>query len=85
MDRVIHFKDFENTIKSMWKAYGFHGVSQLNPNTFHVEFSTASMMSTVIDKGPWLFNHDYIMMQKVKPGIKLEDYSFEANRYGVLL
>lgn len=77
-DQTVRLEGLQGTLMFIWGKYGICRVSQVSDAVFMVEFASMESITQVILDGPWSFNNDFLLLQRMKPNLAFKDYTFPS-------
>ena len=67
----LPFSAVQNIARSIWRTDGLVDVLSIEKGFFLFRFANKEGMTTVVERGPWLFAGRYLVLQKWSPGLPL--------------
>lgn len=77
-DRLVRFKTIQNTMLNTWARFGIKSITHYQDDVFLCEFHTTDGVSRVLDKGPWNYLNDFIILRRIIPNLPLSSYKFDS-------
>ena len=67
----LPFSAVQNIARSLWRKDGLVDVLAIEKGFFLFRFDTMEGMTSVVERGPWLFAGRYMVLRKWSPGLPL--------------
>lgn len=77
-DQVVRFKSLQSTLLFIWSKYGIQRVSRLSIDCFKIDFQSEITLTQVTNDGPWNFNNDFLLIERMKPDLAIKEYTFNS-------
>lgn len=78
--KQANFTGLKNTLSLLWNQEDRLKVVELGQNYFQFIFDKAEEIDRILQKRPWFFDNQMIVMQRWQPDLKQDDPSFTKGR-----
>jgi 14-3-3 protein epsilon len=72
-DRSIHVNSMKVTMADVWRPVKGVKIKEATPGLFLFQFAHALDMEAVLQGGPWSFNNQMLIMERVRIGVQIEN------------
>jgi hypothetical protein len=72
-DRSIHVNSMKVTMADVWRPVKGVKIKEATPGIFLFHFGHALDMEAVLQGGPWSFNNQMLIMERVRLGVQIEN------------
>jgi 14-3-3 protein epsilon len=72
-DRSIHVNSMKVTMADVWRPVKGVKIKEATPGLFLFQFAHALDMEAVLQGGPWSFNNQMLIMERVSLGVQIEN------------
>jgi 14-3-3 protein epsilon len=72
-DRSIHVNSMKVTMADVWRPVKGVKIKEATPGLFLFQFAHALDMEAVLQGGPWAFNNQMLIVERVQLGVQLEN------------
>ncbi|WJX56046.1 hypothetical protein P8452_41743 [Trifolium repens] len=72
-DRSIHVNSMKVTMADVWRPVKGVKIKEATPGLFLFQFAHALDMEAVLQGGPWSFNNQMLILERVRLGVQIEN------------
>lgn len=85
IDKPVGLQTLENTLLSIWSRFEISSVSHIQKGVVMVEFSNPDSIQLIIDEGPWNFQKDFLLIERIIPNLPFHCYKFDTITFWIQL